>query len=65
MRQDLNDLYFFVQVVRHGGFLPAGRVLGVPQSRLSRRIAPLGGGLGVRVIQRSSRRFLVKQLGQS
>ena len=23
--QDLNDLYYFVQVVDHGGFAPAGR----------------------------------------
>jgi len=65
MRQDLNDLYFFVQVVRHGGFAPAGRVLGVPKSRLSRRIARLEGELGVRLIQRSSRSFAVTQLGQS
>ena len=25
--QDLNDLYFFVQVVDHGGFAPAARGL--------------------------------------
>eukprot|EP01043_Picozoa_sp_COSAG02_P121612 COSAG02_NODE_58456_length_277_cov_0.808989_1_plen_26_part_01 len=25
--QDLNDLYYFVQVVRNGGFAPAGRAL--------------------------------------
>ena len=29
--QDLNDLYFFVHVVEHGGFAPAGRALGMPQ----------------------------------
>ena len=27
---DLNDLYYFVQVVRNGGFAPAGRALGIP-----------------------------------
>jgi DNA-binding transcriptional LysR family regulator len=37
--QDLNDLYYFVQVVDHGGFAPAGRALGMPKSKLSRRIA--------------------------
>ena len=25
-----NDLYYFVQVVRNGGFAPAGRALGIP-----------------------------------
>jgi len=36
--RDLNDLYYFVQVVDHGGFAPAGRALGMPKSKLSRRI---------------------------
>ena len=41
MQQDLNDPYFYVQVVDHGGFAQAGRALGMPKSRLSRRIAML------------------------
>jgi DNA-binding transcriptional LysR family regulator len=62
--QDLNDLYFFVQVVDHGGFAPAGRALSLPKSRLSRRIAALEDRLGVRLIQRSTRRFSVTEIGQ-
>jgi DNA-binding transcriptional LysR family regulator len=62
--QDLNDLYYFVQVVDHRGFAPAARALGVPKSKLSRRIALLEERLGVRLIQRSSRRFAVTELGQ-
>lgn len=62
--QDLNDLYYFVQVVRNGGFAPAGRALGIPKSRLSRRIALLEERLGVRLIQRSTRTFAVTELGQ-
>lgn len=61
---DLNDLYYFVQVVRNGGFAPAGRALGIPKSRLSRRIALLEERLGVRLIQRSTRTFSVTELGQ-
>ena len=61
---DLNDLYYFVQVVRNGGFAPAGRALGIPKSRLSRRIALLEERLGVRLIQRSTRSFAVTELGQ-
>lgn len=61
--QDLNDLYYFVHVVDHGGFAPAGRALGVPKSKLSRRIALLEDRLGVRLIQRSSRRFSVTEPG--
>ncbi|MGB3273266.1 MAG: LysR family transcriptional regulator [Xanthobacteraceae bacterium] len=61
---DLNDLYFFAQVVDHSGFAAAARALGVPKSRLSRRIAALEARLGVRLIQRSTRRFAVTEIGQ-
>ena len=61
---DLNDLYFFVQVVDHGGFAPAGRALGVPKSRLSRRIAQLEERLDVRLINRSTRQFAVTEIGR-
>ena len=63
--QDLNDLYYFVQVVEHQGFAPAGRALNSPKSKLSRRIALLEERLGVRLIQRSSRRFAVTEIGQA
>lgn len=62
---DLNDLYYFVQVVDHGGFAPAGRALGVPKSKLSRRIANLEKRLGVRLLHRSTRRFSVTDIGQN
>lgn len=62
--QDLNDLYFFAQVVEHRGFAQAGRALGMPKSKLSRRIALLEERLSVRLIQRSSRRFSVTEIGE-
>jgi DNA-binding transcriptional LysR family regulator len=62
--QDLNDLFFFAQVVENGGFAVAGRAIGVPKSKLSRRIALLEERLGVRLIQRSTRRFAVTEVGQ-
>jgi DNA-binding transcriptional LysR family regulator len=62
--QDLNDLYFFAAVVEHGGFSSAGRALGVPKSRLSKRIAQLEDRLGVRLLQRTTRRFVVTEVGE-
>lgn len=62
---DLNDYAFFAEVVRHGGFAAAGRALRVPKSKLSRRITALEARLGVRLIERSSRRFRVTEVGQS
>lgn len=63
--QDLNDLHYYVRVVEHGGFAATGRALGIPKSKLSRRIALLEERLGVRLIQRSTRHFCVTELGQT
>ena len=63
--QDLNDLYYFAMVVDHGGFAAAERALGIPKSRLSRRITQLEADLGVRLLQRSTRRFAVTDVGNS
>lgn len=62
--QDLNDLYFFVQVVDHGSYAAAGRALGLPRSKLSRRIIALEEELGVRLIQRSTRSLSITEIGQ-
>ena len=62
--QDLNDLYFFVQVVDHGGYAAAGRALGIPKSKLSRRVLALEERLGVRLLQRSTRKLAVTEIGQ-
>lgn len=62
--KDLNDLYYFVQIVDHGGFAPAARATGLQKSKLSRRIGGLEDRLGVRLLNRSSRRFSVTEVGQ-
>jgi DNA-binding transcriptional LysR family regulator len=62
--ENANDLILFPQVVDHGGFAAAARATGIPKSRLSRRIAQLEERLGVRLIQRSSRRFAVTEIGR-
>ncbi|MGO4740761.1 LysR family transcriptional regulator [Bosea sp. 2KB_26] len=61
---DLNDLRFFVDVVEQNGFAAAARKLGIPRSRLSRRIGLLEQHLGVRLVQRSTRRFAVTEIGR-
>jgi len=63
MRTDLNDYAYFAEVVVHGGFAAAGRALKEPKSKLSRRIAGLEARLGVRLIERSSRRFRLTEVG--
>jgi DNA-binding transcriptional LysR family regulator len=62
--QDLNDLRFFAAVVANGGFSKAARELGLPKSRLSRRISALEAELGVRLLERSTRRLQVTEIGR-
>jgi len=60
---DLNDFFYFVQIVDRGGFTAASRSLGVPKSTLSHRIRALEASLGVRLINRTSRRFSTTDVG--
>lgn len=62
---DLNDMLYFVEVVERGGFAAAGRALGIPKSRLSRRVADLEAHLGVRLLQRTTRKLSLTQVGES
>lgn len=60
---DLNDFFYFVQVVDRGGFTAAGRTLRMPKSTLSHRILQLEAELGVRLLNRTSRRFGMTDAG--
>ncbi|QJP09146.1 LysR substrate-binding domain-containing protein [Pseudomonas multiresinivorans] len=62
--QDLNDLFYFAKVVEAGGFAAAGRLLGLPKSRLSRRVAELEARLNVRLLQRTTRKLALTDLGE-
>ena len=62
--QDLNDMLYFAEVVDRGGFAAAGRTLGIPKSRLSRRIGELEARLGVRLLQRTTRKLSLTEAGQ-
>lgn len=62
--QPLEDFYYFAKVSEHGGYAKAARVLGIPKSRLSRHVAALESRLGVRLVNRSTRRFAVTEVGQ-
>lgn len=61
---DLNDAHYFVHVVEKNGFTAAARALGIPKSRVSRRVKDLENALGARLLQRNSRQMTVTELGQ-
>jgi DNA-binding transcriptional LysR family regulator len=61
--ESVEDLILFGQVARFGGFAAASRALGIPKSRISRRVALLEERLGLRLIQRDSRHFHITDIG--
>lgn len=63
--QDLNDMLFFAEVAERGGFAAAARALGVPKSRLSRRVAGLEAQLGARLLQRTTRKLSLTEVGEA
>ncbi len=62
--QDLNDMVYFAEVAERGGFAAAGRTLGLPKSRLSRRVAELEARLGLRLLQRTTRKLSLTDAGE-
>lgn len=64
LKTDLNDMLYFTEVVERGGFAAAGRALDIPKSRLSRRVAELETQLGVRLLQRTTRKLALTEVGE-
>jgi len=61
---DLNDLRYFALIVEHGGFSAAERVTHITKSKLSRRVALLEERMGVRLLQRSTRKLSLTEAGR-
>jgi DNA-binding transcriptional LysR family regulator len=62
---DLNDILVFAKVVESRSFTAAGKLLGMPRSTVSRRITQLEKRLGVRLLQRTTRRLQLTDVGAS
>nr|WP_321302414.1 LysR family transcriptional regulator [Alcaligenes faecalis] len=61
---DLNDMVLFTEVVQRGGFSAAARHLGMPPSRVSRRLSRLEAEVGVRLLQRTTRSLSLTPAGE-
>lgn len=61
---DLNDLVYFCRVVEEGSFSKASQGLQLTRSKLSRRISELEHHLGVRLLNRSTRKLSVTDVGR-
>lgn len=60
----LNETAAFVSVIEHGGYAAAGRASNVPRSTLSRQVKRLEERLGVRLLQRTTRRLGLTDAGK-
>jgi DNA-binding transcriptional LysR family regulator len=60
---DLNSLAIFAKVVEANSFSKAAHWLNMPVSTISRRVAELEDQLGVRLIERSTRRLRLTYIG--
>jgi DNA-binding transcriptional LysR family regulator len=64
-RMDWRDWEVFCEVVQHGGFSAAARVLGHPKSSLSAAVQRLEGNLGLRLIERTTRHLRLTDAGDT
>ena len=60
---DLNDLYYFSVVVEKRGFSAASDAIGVPKGTLSKRVRALEQALGLRLANRTTRKFSLTEAG--
>ncbi|AWP86628.1 LysR family transcriptional regulator [Bordetella bronchiseptica] len=59
----LNDIALFVEVAKRKNFSHAAEALNIPTSTLSRRVSELERGLGMRLLNRSTRRIDLTEAG--
>ena len=62
---DLNDIIVFTKVVETKSFTGAADALGLPKSTVSRKLAQLEERLGVRLVQRTTRKLALTEIGEA
>ncbi|MBZ9990473.1 LysR family transcriptional regulator [Mesorhizobium sp. BH1-1-5] len=61
---DLNDIMVFARVVEAGSFTAAARLLAMPKTTVSRRVAALEREVGIRLLQRTTRSLGMTDAGR-
>jgi len=63
--KNIGDMLLFAQVVKARSFSAAATCLGISKSRVSKSVARLEATLGVRLLQRSTRRLRLTEVGEA
>lgn len=63
--RDLNEMLVFAAVASRGSFIGASRALGIPKATVSRKVQDLEERLGVRLLQRTTRRITLTEAGKA
>jgi DNA-binding transcriptional LysR family regulator len=61
---DLNEIYVFSKVVELQSFTKASKFLGIPKSRISRKVASLERELGIQLLYRTTRQLELTPAGK-
>lgn len=61
----LLQIEVLVEVVRSGSFVGAAEVLGMSKAAVSRHVSELEARLGMRLLQRTTRRLALTEAGRS
>lgn len=64
MSRDLNDIQIFLKVVEKGSFTEAAKSLGGITSSMSRKVARLEENIGVKLLNRTTRKISLTDVGQ-
>ena len=62
---DLNEIVVFAKVVETRSFTAAAQQLGLPKSTVSRKVSQLEERLAARLIQRTTRKLSLTEIGQA
>jgi len=60
-----DDISIAIEVIRQGSFIEASKQLGIPSSTVSRRVSQLEQSIGIRLLERTSRKLSITDKGQA
>jgi len=60
-----DDLSIVIEVIRQGSFIKASKRLNIPSSTISRRVSEFESALGVRLLERNSRKLSLTDKGEA